>query len=156
MRKDAVVALLAAGSMLLLAACGGGESTDPVEASKSPYSGAFDLDYAPLSSTCSAVLPEEHLPLWTRVVVTGPVIQYGDIFGSWSEQDRRGTGTGPETCIPIPSIDPDCVRCFEIAFDIVYADPDSFGGTVEIAFDGSAQCGSQACRAEFGVTGVRR
>ncbi len=134
------------------------DSDDPTEPDgngeeTSPYSGTFTLTSTGPESDCNYPAPEYGSTL--QIVVSGGVITIGTAVGAWNEGDTSGTATSSETCVPIPSIADDCVRCFYYTFDIQYSHPDTFAGTYTVIYEHSAECGVGECYTTYAIEGVR-
>jgi hypothetical protein len=139
----------------LALSCDGENSTDPDEngGEVSPYTGSFSLSNTFSSSDCG--FPAEPPPSTISITVTEDVIAFNTTIGTWDDGELRGVATSAQTCIPIPSIHEDCVRCADFTYDIVYADPDSFSGTYTVHYYYSLECGADDCYTVYDIEGVR-
>ena len=152
MKRLIILALLIPFAVL---SCFDDDPADPDEnnVEPSPYSGSFSVSSTFVGSDCNyPALP----PLATlQITITDDVIAFGTTIGTWDESELTGTATSAQTCIPMPSIHEDCVRCFDFTYDIVFAEPDSFSGTYQVHYYYSLECGTDDCYTTYDIEGVR-
>jgi len=131
---------------------------DPAESDEnggevSTYSGTFMLTSTGPESDCN--MPDPSPGPTLQIVFSGDVIAIGTVVGAWDEGSTSGTATSSETCVPIPALGDDCVRCFYYTFDIQYSHPDTFAGTCTVIYEHSVECEVGECYTTYAIEGVR-
>jgi hypothetical protein len=137
----------------LLAAASCDENGDPEGPTQLPseYNGTFDVDFQLDHSNCAFPPP---LDGFEDITVRDDSFEWGSVSGTWDEDEKRGFGTGAETCIPItPPVG--CIGCYVVEFDITFASPDSFYGQINVPYDYTLECQASSCVSIYDVTGVR-
>jgi hypothetical protein len=152
MKRFIVIALLIPIAVL---SCFDDDPADPDEngGEISPYTGIFTVSSTFTGSDCD--YPPDGPPGTLSMVITDDVIAFGTTIGTWNESELTGTATSAQTCIPMPTIHEDCVRCYDFTYDIVYSDPDSFAGTYTVHFYYSLECETDDCYTTYDIEGVR-
>ncbi|UCF05576.1 MAG: hypothetical protein JSV33_00645 [bacterium] len=90
---------------------------------KSPYSGAFMITDTLVSNDCVIPVPPGTV---VNVTVVGDSINFAGFPGDWDSLTATGTGTSPETTIPVDP--PDCYSYQTITFSIRFTDTNHFYG----------------------------
>lgn len=144
--------LIVLAAVLLAASCNEDDPAAP-ETNKqvSPYSGTFNVDFQLEQTTCNFPPPLDQL---NNITVDEEDFKWGGATGTWDEDEKTGYGTTAQTCVPIHPVT-GCMGCFEIQYDVTFANPDSFYGDVTVPYDYSDECQTDDCSSTYDVTGVR-
>ena len=142
--------------LLALPACFDDDTTKPKNDNgdgpeTSPYSGAFLIADTLDSNTCAMPAP---LGIDENVVVVGDSINFAGFPGVWDSLTATGSGTTPETTIPVDP--PDCYAYQTVTFSITFTDTDHFYGTYGASFRKDPECPNpDPCSYTYRIGGTR-
>lgn len=140
---------------LCLACFGDDDPTDPDGngGDISSYSGSFNCTGNFVSSDCDYPAPGP--PSVIDILIDGDALLVEAASGVWDDNLKSGAATSAQTCVPIPNIHPDCVRCVDYSFSIEYANIDSLWGTYTVTYHYSAECGTDECYTIYSIEAER-
>jgi hypothetical protein len=116
-----------------------------------PASGSFTIEDTLESNDCVIPVPLSEV---IDITISGNLIIFEGISGDWDRDSASGSGTSPETTVPVDP--PECNAYYTINFSIVFIDEDHFYGTYGASYRKDNECPNpDPCSYTYRIGGTR-